>query len=663
MDSTTQPQSDAPFSPAILVSLIGGFCIALLNHVLRLKLPPEQHWIAFLLFAAGFVIFLAGAWGVEKRKLPLGVDRWMERAGSVLGISPSQFIALVQSLLLSITATLAAGFNAKMFSLPVAVISWGAAIGMVILAGWEKRPQSLRIVRPVLVWGVGVLLISFLLRGVDTTHIPIVLSGDEASAGLFSVNFLRGLTDNIFNVGWFSFPAFFFYLQTYAMAIFGQTTVALRITAAVAGAVSVMAFYFVVRGMYGQRMAVLSAAFLAFSHFHINFSRIALNNIWDGLGYIACLGALWYGWNRERRAGFVLAGLALGFSQYFYTSTRGLLVLVPVYVLLLALQDRKRFKRMLPNLLLMLLAALVVVLPLAWFFATHSVEFRAPMERVSILGEWLQNTVRDTGKPAWRVLGEQMATSFLAFTDVPLRAWYMPGTPLLRPAAAFLFYIGLAFLFFRIKDNRSWLLILWLGIFGATGAFSESTPAAQRYVAAAPAVMIIVALGVDELITLTEKLLPKWHTWAYRVLMVLALLVALDDSRFYFFDYTPNSDFSGFHGQVAQHLANFLQDYDSSWEVIFVGWPDMGYYSISSLPFLAPQIKGVDYFQPWGSPDNPLPDYANVMFAFLPNHADELEQCQKQYPGGRLITAYSDRHEMLYYLYMLQGLPTGVPSS
>jgi len=663
MESTPEVPSDVSLPPEVVSALAGGLILALFNHFLRPMLPPEQRWIAIVLFVVGFSFFLSGAWGIDHKRLPFNLNAVISKIGGWLGILLGQTLALFFSLLFSVTTTLAAGFNAKMFSLPVAVISWGAAIGMMIIAGWERKPQSMGKVKPAFLWGAGFLVLAFLLRGVDTTHIPIVLSGDEASAGLFSVNFLRGLTDNLFNVGWFSFPSFFFYLQTYAMAIFGQTTVALRITAAVAGAISVLVFYYVVRGMYGQRVGIIAALFLTFSHFHINFSRIALNNIWDALGYIACLGALWYGWQQQRRAAFILSGLALGFAQYFYTSTRGLLIIVPLFILLVALQDKMRFKRMLPNLILMLLAALVVVLPLAWFFVTHPSEFNAPMQRVSILGEWLQATIRDTGKSGWKILGEQLLASFLAFTDVPSRAWYTPGTPLLRPAAAFLFYIGLAFSIIRIKDNRTWLLLLWLGIFGVTGAFSESTPAAQRYVAAIPAAMIMVAIGVDKLMLIGDSVLARWKPWVYRVLMILAILIAVDDSRFYFFDYTPNSEFSGYHGQVAQHLANYLQDYDTSWEVIFIGWPDMGYYSISSLPFLAPQIKGVDYFQPWGHPENPPPDYANVMFVFLPNHAEELAKCQAQYPGGKLTTAYNERHDMLYYLYKLEGLPVTPPES
>ncbi len=661
MEATPEQPTEVPIPPVVVATLTGGLIFALFNHFLRPLLPPEQHWIAIVLFAVGFLIFLAGAWGIDQKKLPFQIDSVLHKAGEWLGIHPGQVVTLFFAMLFAVTATLAAGFNAKMFSLPVAVISWGIAIAMMIISGWEKKPQNLASVKPAFLWGAGFLALSFLLRGVDTTHIPIVLSGDEASAGLFSVNFLRGLTDNLFNVGWFSFPSFFFYLQTYALAIFGQTTVALRITAAVAGAVSVMAFYYVVRGMYGQRVGIIAAVFLTFSHFHINFSRIALNNIWDTLGYITCLGALWYGWQYQRRAGFILAGLALGFAQYFYSSTRGLLAIVPLFVLLVALQDRQRFKKMIPNLILMLVAALVVVMPLAWFFITHPNEFFAPMQRVSILGEWLQVTIRETGKPGWRIMGEQLLASFLAYTDVPSRAWYTPGTPLLRPAAAFLFYIGLAFTILRIKDNRTWLLLLWLGIFGVTGAFSESTPAAQRYVAAIPAAVMVVAIGVDKLMVIGDCLPSRWKPWVYRVLMIMAVLIAVDDSRFYFFEYTPNSEFSGYHGQVAQHLANYLQDYDTSWEVIFIGWPDMGYYSISSLPFLAPQIKGVDYFQPWGHPENPSPDYANVMFVFLPNHAGELEKCLEQYPGGKLTTAYNERHEMLYYLYKLEGL--SIPAS
>jgi hypothetical protein len=366
------------------------------------------------------------------------------------------------------------------------------------------------------------------------------------------------------------------------------------------------------------------------------------------------VGAFWYAWQKERRAAFILAGLAVGFTQYFYTSGRGVLAVIPIWVILSAIADWKKFKRLIPDLLLFGLAVFVVILPIMWFFATHPHDFRAPMERVSIMGDWLKITMSDTGKQAWQVLGSQILTALLSFTDQNLRHWYTPGTAILRPVSAFLFYIGIGLMLFKLKDSRTWFIFLWLGVFVAAGTLSESTPAAQRYVAAVPVLMIVVAFGVNRLVELAARIWPKWEKRVTNIILIAAMLVAMDDSRFYFLDYTPRSDFSGFNGQVAQHLANYLQDYDSSWQVVFYGWPTMGYYSIPSISYLAPHITAVDNFKPWGDPENPKPDGKNLMFVFLPDHENEFYACQALYPEGEVWTEYDRNNILLYYLYKVR---------
>ena len=165
---------------------------------------------------------------------------------------------------------------------------------------------------------------------------------------------------------------------------------------------------------------------------------------------------------------------------------------------------------------------------------------------------------------------------------------------MLRPVSAWLFYFSFGLLLFKLKDNRVWLVLLWLGIFVVSGAFSQDTPAAQRYVAAIPACFIIIGYGINKSIELIEKLWEKHRKTISSFVLILVVIVALDDARFYFYDYSPVSDFGGYHTQLSQRLANYLTDFDNSWEVIFSGWPEMGYYSISNISYLAPQIKGVD---------------------------------------------------------------------
>ena len=219
-----------------------------------------------------------------------------------------------------------------------------------------------------------------------------------------------------------------------------------------------------------------------------------------------------------------------------------------------------------------------------------------------------------------------------------------------------IFLLGVGLMLLKIKDNRNWLILSWLLVFAVSGALSESTPAAQRYVAAIPACAVVIGYGFNRMIELAVKIWEKRIKLITVIVLVCAMVVAVDDARFYFYDYTPRSDFGGYHGQIAQHLANTLKGYDSSWEVIFSGWPEMGYYSISSLPYLMPSITGIDIFKPWGDPENPVIKPGKYLFVFLPVRQEDFEACKAQFPGGTVSTEYGPApwHELLYYLYQVE---------
>ena len=73
------------------------------------------------------------------------------------------------------------------------------------------------------------LLIGLLALGLRAWHlgsVPWVLAGDQASAGLSGINFIKGTQNNIFGMGWYSFPALYFLAPATSIKLFGQTIAA-----------------------------------------------------------------------------------------------------------------------------------------------------------------------------------------------------------------------------------------------------------------------------------------------------------------------------------------------------------------------------------------------------------------------------------------------------
>jgi hypothetical protein len=77
----------------------------------------------------------------------------------------------------------------------------------------------------------------------------------------------------------------------------------------------------------------------------------------------------------------------------------------------------------------------------------------------------------------------------------------------------------------------------------------------------------------------------------------------------------------------------------------------MGFYSIPSLQYLAPEAKGLDMNQPWGSPQNPSPNSDYLMFVFLPDHENQIPAVQEDYPKGKLTQEFDKNGQTLYWLY------------
>ena len=111
----------------------------------------------------------------------------------------------------------------------------------------------------------------------------------------------------------------FFYLAGAMMRIAGPSAFALRLTAAFVGLLTVAATYTLGRALLAdRRLAVLAAALLAISFWHLVFSRLGFRAIGQPLLQALAVLALFRGLRQPHWRWFVLAGLFLGLTAYTY---------------------------------------------------------------------------------------------------------------------------------------------------------------------------------------------------------------------------------------------------------------------------------------------------------------------------------------------------------
>ena len=641
----------------ITVILMGGSLILFFSAMISQNLPLEDRSAMVWAFVLAAFFIISGLFFVKNEKAFNWFKNKLAGPANWLNIMPWQILLLIISPLFAVFTINASGFGARMHSPFAAITTWILGIACAICGSWQWTNEKPQISRTTIFWFAFVTMLAFLLRALATDQIPILLTGDEGSAGINAAEFANGEWNNIFITSWFSFPSLFPFIQSLSIRIFGQTIEALRLPSALAGALTVGAVYLCGKEMFSQRAGLFAALFLSTLHFHIHFSRLGINNIWDGLGFTIAIGALWYAWKNNHRGAYLLAGLALGFSQYFYSSGHALILVIFILAILIILFQRAWARDMLPHFLTSSIIATVILAPLAWFYINEPHQFMAPIARVSILKGDLSVQSLLSNLSSWKVLLHQLAIGMEAYTYTPLLFWYAPDVPILRPIPVVLFYIGFLYLIIESRDSRLLLLSLWLIVFGIIGGLSDSAPAAQRYVASAPACALIVGYGLHKFGNTLENLWSK----SARAITVLAFIVLgmtmISELYFYFIEYTSLNriDNINSNGMIAQELANYLKDKPQDITVAFLGTSNMGYYSIPSTQYLLPHITGIEVPAPWESFDRSILNGSKLIFIFLPEREDEIEAVMKQYPNGKLEDKRSWNDQIIFQAYDLSA--------
>lgn len=630
--------------------------IGLLSAALGLRslplVPQPQRWQAYFLVGVGVIALALAAHGLVRGTLPLGVDPRLTRLSSWLGVSPSRAVLLLSAPVLSWAAWLTAGDLDRMHLPALAVSLWLMSWVALWAGGWFPSTPG----RADRAWPRGEVAAVTLLtlaglaaRVIQLDAIPWLFTGDEGAASLEALKFVTGVRNNLFNTAWFSFPSLFSFLQSIPMAVLGRSIASARLASAAAGSLTVAAVWWCARPIFGRTAALAATAVMATFPLQIHFSRTALNNVWDGLTAAIFVGAAFRAWETNRRSAFLLAGFTLGLSQYFYTSARSWLLILPAWILIAWARDRAATRTRLPGVFLMGLAALVVLLPLAGFYLLHPAEFMAPVNRVSMFGEWGSLLIRLSGRTPLQTVWHQVSGSVMGFGPWPMFGHFSPA-PMLLPFTAALFWLGIGILIVKHEPVSHRWLLLWPVATILIAAVSDNPPTSQRYVFVSPFIAMMIALPGCQTAAWLLARRPRWRTPIGVGLGLLVMLVMALNLRFYFGEYTPGRQFGDPNTEVATQVARFLQEQGGPREVYFFGPPRMGYYSHGTIEYLVPEATGYDVSEPLAS----LPTWVltrPTTFIFLPERLGERVLVQSAYPGGTAYTGRSPTGVPLYYAY------------
>jgi 4-amino-4-deoxy-L-arabinose transferase-like glycosyltransferase len=422
----------------------------------------------------------------------------------------------------------------------------------------------------------------------------------------------------------------------------------------------VLALYVLGKRVWGRQTALPAAIMLAGAHAHLHYSRLGMTNIWDPLLALLAIGAILLAGKSAARWPWLLAGVMIGLTPYFFTTAHlfPLILLGGVATALGGSRRRQLGKG--TNALAAALMAAVVALPQALFYTANPALF---MDRVNALGifqsGWLAREAANAASTQTALLWDQFRLAFLGLISVPDASLaYNAGVPILSFFLALfaVFGTGLALLRWRLAPNR-WLLV-WVVVslvFG--GALLVSPPASHRLLIALPAVCLLAGAGLAWFGQRLGESLGITRRYWLPIVSVIALGIALGDISFYFGPFRAEHRFADRNSEIAFRTGEYLDGLPADeWTAYFHGAPSI-YADFPTIPYLAdgfvPGVNLFDVLEPGVPPE--IMKEGRLAFILVPERSLELNELQLVFPDGDLSLVEGAYADPLLYVYEWPG--------
>ena len=481
-----------------------------------------------------------------------------------------------------------------------------------------------------------VTLAGLLLRAYDLEHIPGGFHGDEGEWSDYALRILEGRIVPPFSIGWDQHPTLFSYLQAGSMALFGRDVGGVRMLSAFTGALMLPVVYLLVRRMLGRWAAWVATLLLAVSHWHIHFSRLAMNDIQVSLFAALTLLFLHRGIRSGRALDYCLSGLALGVAFNFGNKA----VFIPPIVLLLlvymVVTQRGYLRRQYRNLIVFVAASIVGFAPLGMFYVQRdwrTLLFSRTQNR-SVWRNWDRTFAAYGVDSKPEVLLHQAEKTLLVFNYYADNAFYsFTREPILDPLTSSLYVLGLAYCLLRWRQPRYALLAFWYLVPVLGNILSIDPPQVHRMVTLVPAPFIMAAVTVDRLHVEVTRRLPmqplRWLRVALGALLVLFLAaVCYLNVDAYFVRYATRWPWRN-----VTDVARFIRGVGNDRQVYLVSDLPFGH---GTIRFIAHGVRGLEARNIAELMPSQMDLSRDAVFVITPSHYYLLQTIQEIYPAGRL---------------------------
>lgn len=369
---------------------------------------------------------------------------------------------------------------------------------------------------PLLVWlGVAVLGLSLALRLFALDQFPPGVQHDEVFVANFAQTILQGQYPIFFELNRGNEPLFM-YLAAAMIEVLGANVWALRGTAALCGFGALLLTYLLARDLLrlaptaaaeaagtapethspaapnADFIALVAAAGIGFSFWHLYESRIGLHTVSTYLLAAATFYAFWLGWTRGNRWLLVLSGSLAGLATYTYRSGIFVPLTLLVFVGYSLVFHRKTWGKNLWLIPVIFVLAALVYAPLFYYITTH------PDTALARLGDLSGDIdALRQGNPLPLLVNTGRVLGMFGISGDPEWRYNVALRPIFDPVWAVLFYAGILAALWQFKLAPYAFVLIWLGVMLLPSILSGSDLSQHRAVGAIGAAFLLPALSLD----------------------------------------------------------------------------------------------------------------------------------------------------------------------
>jgi len=387
-----------------------------------------------------------------------------------------------------------------------------------------------------------IIILASLLRIPFLDQFPTGITIDEAGQGYSAYSILKTGKDE-----WGDFlpinprgfgdykPPVYMYLLVPSIALFGLTEFAVRLPSAIAGILTVIMTYLLVRDLFKNRkLALLASFFIAISPWHIYYSRLG----WESnVGLMFFILGIWlFIKGLEKSSLMSLSVISLGLAGMSYHSFKLLVPLIVVCLIIIFRNELKAVKK--SSLIAASVFIMIFVLILGYGFIFSGASRRAADQSISKeenLSDLRKNQYNDgLPNPFNRVVHNKFQFVTSKITDNYLGYFSIPflfgphrsdGSILNFPSMGLLYIwqlplvlLGLWYLL-RNKSKAGAVIFSWVLIAPIPAALTQDYMHAGRAQAILPAFTVISSVGLYYIYELLK------NSKSRRIMLMLVTLI------------------------------------------------------------------------------------------------------------------------------------------